>query len=263
MSIPIIFIICSILFLGIGSYYTFYPNILINCIEKNDVDQLKLHLKLNGGVNRLNYPKWKIYENYTHYTALTYACSIGADKEILDTLINKGAKMGTDDWTFSAMYYLLKYKHDNNLENIEFLLDNGFDPNYIEYSHSNLLKISIEGMINEDIYDKSFHYDIYMMLINYGAVESKADIFNFVYSSNDLILEKFLENPNMDVNYKDNDGNTLLMRILQNQYEAISIDIIKTLLKNGADKTIKNNNFKTALDIASEKNYYDIIELLK
>ncbi len=61
------------------------------------------------------------------------------------------------------------------------------------------------------------------------------------------------------VNCKDVTGNTPLHIAAQNGHA----DFVRLLLESGADKTIKNNFGKTALDIAKEKSYQAIIDLLQ
>lgn len=74
------------------------------------------------------------------------------------------------------------------------------------------------------------------------------------------ILQFLLEN-GVDVNDKNDDGNTPLHCLAANGEEAE--EIIKILLENGADKTIINNNGETALDIAKAREDIDNINLLK
>ena len=47
---------------------------------------------------------------------------------------------------------------------------------------------------------------------------------------------------------KDEEGNTILMNAAKHNYS----EVVKYLLNNGADKTIKNNENKTALDMAKK-----------
>src|SRR3989339_1761043 len=144
-----IIVLTVVLSFILAFYYTFYPNILMKSILDEDISAIKIHLTLRGGINRLNHPKIRVFENYTYYSPFTYACSIDSSTEILEMLIDSGAKMEGDDWHFSGMYYLLVHKGTNNIANIELLLDKGFDPNYVEYYHKRLLILSIEKMLNE------------------------------------------------------------------------------------------------------------------
>lgn len=61
-----------------------------------------------------------------------------------------------------------------------------------------------------------------------------------------------------DVNARDNSGNTVLILAVKNSLE----NIVQLLLNNGADINIKNRGRETALKIAQEKGYTEIITLL-
>ena len=71
-------------------------------------------------------------------------------------------------------------------------------------------------------------------------------------------LEEGLDTKLIDINYQNNKNDTFLMVCLKrNKYDAAL-----WLLKMGADPTIKNNEYKTAIDIAIEKSKTDIVEQL-
>ena len=61
------------------------------------------------------------------------------------------------------------------------------------------------------------------------------------------------------MNIQNRKGETALMIAVSNQY----INIVIYLIEKGADVTIRNNNGKTALDIAREKNFDKIVSLLE
>lgn len=67
----------------------------------------------------------------------------------------------------------------------------------------------------------------------------------------------------INVNYKENDGTTLLMSvILSSLNPSWKIMAVKQLLSKGASKNIKNKYGKTALDFAKLKKNKEIISLL-
>ena len=71
--------------------------------------------------------------------------------------------------------------------------------------------------------------------------------------------KQLLEEDLADTNTIDKDGNTpLIIAAKKNEYIFITM-----LIDYGADVDIKNNNGKTALDIAIDKNYYSIADTLK
>ena len=113
-------------------------------------------------------------------------------------------------------------------------------------------------------------------LVILKLIYKKADTKNVVniYGGNALIpaCEKghletvifLLNNTDINVNHINNLSWTALLEvtILGNDSKNYQ-EIVKVLLKHGADKTIKDNNGKTALDDAKERNLKNIDRLLK
>lgn len=71
---------------------------------------------------------------------------------------------------------------------------------------------------------------------------------------------KYIVKQGIDINHKDNYGNTSLHYAIKLSREK---EIIKLLLDYGADVNIKNKHGETPLDIALEKGDKDIVNLLK
>ena len=65
-----------------------------------------------------------------------------------------------------------------------------------------------------------------------------------------------------DLNFGIN-GDTALICYCRNRYVTANVEDIKILLEHGADKSIVNNEGKTAYDYAVENDFTDIAELLK
>lgn len=71
-------------------------------------------------------------------------------------------------------------------------------------------------------------------------------------------IEEALETKSIDINYQDKSGDTFLMMCLKKK----RYDVASWLLEKNADPSIKNNEYKTAIDIAIEKNKLQIVEEL-
>jgi ankyrin repeat protein len=98
--------------------------------------------------------------------------------------------------------------------------------------------------------------DILQYLIENGGVTSTPDLVTAVENGRTKIIEYLLKNcPNIDVNYADEKGNTILICAITMPncfLQADShIDIIRCLVENGADVNIKNNKFDSPLVKAS------------
>ncbi len=84
-------------------------------------------------------------------------------------------------------------------------------------------------------------------------------VFSHKYGVNDTDIVKFFVTKGFDINAYDGvEGNTLLHKAVMEKNEKM----IRALIENKADLNAKNNDGKTALDLAFEHRYIDIINLL-
>lgn len=69
-------------------------------------------------------------------------------------------------------------------------------------------------------------------------------------------LKEALRSEFIDINHQDEDGNTFLLKCLKNsKYKAV-----EWLIENGANIELKNNNGKSAINIAIEKNSLPVVK---
>ena len=88
----------------------------------------------------------------------------------------------------------------------------------------------------------------------YGDTALKiASVYNWIN------IAYFLVKAGADLNIQDENGRTLLMEAV---YYGRRNELIKILLKGGADKDIKNNKGETAFDIAKRQGNQEMVELL-
>lgn len=80
-----------------------------------------------------------------------------------------------------------------------------------------------------------------------------------VHCNSKLISENLINNYQLSIDKINENGQTPLMMGAKNN----AMDTVKLLLEHGADKSIKDNNGKTAYDLAVENGNMDIAELLK
>ncbi|AQN68805.1 ankyrin repeat protein [Saudi moumouvirus] len=112
----------------------------------------------------------------------------------------------------------------------------------------NDLKILYRFLIDNtnEIYKKNYNGETILIYItknmhrfNYNTLEGLITV----------ILPEFDDD---QINEQDNDGNTALIYACDQIIHKNGFDIIKLLLENGADVSIKNNNKKMAVDILAK-----------
>ena len=167
----------------------------------------------------------------------------------------------------------LEYVMTGDIEKAEISIEKGAD---INAQDSNGATALMKAVYNQDI-------NMVKMLMKYNSrqniriklIYKKADTRNVVniYGGNALIpaCEKghldtvifLLENTDINVNHINNLSWTALLEvtILGNDSKTYQ-EIVKVLLKHGADKNIKDSSGKTALDHAKERNLKNIERLL-
>eukprot|EP00919_Chromeraceae_sp_WS-2016_P002426 GHVR01005870.1.p1 GENE.GHVR01005870.1~~GHVR01005870.1.p1 ORF type:complete len:106 (+),score=5.79 GHVR01005870.1:306-623(+) len=77
-----------------------------------------------------------------------------------------------------------------------------------------------------------------------------------------LDIVKYLIEKGADVNFKNSEGNTVLIAFIlatqpTNCNTKTSLEIVKYLIKNGADVNVTNANGKTANQLVLSNNYYN------
>ena len=136
------------------------------------------------------------------------------------------------------------------------LLNSNFDIYHGQFSsitpELEKFKDTIISELNNDKYNPPIYFEIYDYLEEVFQITPCLEVFYF-------IVENY---KNISFNKLDNDGNTILHKVgesLKNTHKKEKHEIAKFLIENGCDKTIKNNNNKTAIDIAKE-NYKNFNE---
>jgi ankyrin repeat protein len=77
-------------------------------------------------------------------------------------------------------------------------------------------------------------------------------------NNNEVIIKKVTQNKNL-INEKSAGGNTLLIFAVY----CDNVVLVEFLLKNGADKHLKNSHGESSVDIATNYKSKEIIELLE
>ena len=274
-DIQVIIIIwsCILCLLGYLIFPVVYTVSLNFAIHENDVRMVKWILKIKGDINRDN--SIPVLDTWSD-TPIESACVKG-NIEIIRMLLDKGANVNEEGW--SPLILALANEYPDKYQVIKLLLDRGADVGS-EGQKSEILTLISGGYDRRSVYNVQAKkeaneeevYKIFILLINNGAsVEYWEGAKSFQQSYSAMILEstaiqgnlqimKYLvEEAEYDVNEKLYADDTALIAATQND----NGKVVEYLLLNGVDKTVKNDDGKTALDIAEEKQYEDIIKLLK
>lgn len=263
LIIPILIIVLTTICISSYSTNRIYPQKLIEAIDNDDMDEFIKLLEKGGkidnrpniwGVDRINYPP------------LHYACKEGKLEYVIK-LVDVGAdvnnKKSTNNMT-PLMCALAYNDNEQKFEIVKYLIEHGADVNIKDYSQTALTWVLYSGG-KRDQSQKEQELEIVKYLIEHGAtLDNVSVIGHFVFEvarcNNELLLEYLIEKKDININLQDEaTGNTSL--IFSARHGAY--DAVKYLVSKGANITIKNNENKTAYDVALENNRTDIIELLK
>jgi len=185
------------------------------------------------------------------YSELMIAARDGKSAQA-ETLIKGGADIHqkTNPYGFTALIISSMWGNDGVTR---LLLDNGARVNDKDDQGNTSL-----------IYASQFgHIEIIRMLLTSSArvndvnEDGKNALYNASILGYDDIVE-LLISARSDVNLKTKTGDTALIAAASWGH----IDVVKRLVDAGADKTVRNAKGKTAMDMAREKQYTAIIELL-
>lgn len=151
---------------------------------------------------------------------------------------------------------------EGNTEVLEYMLEQGADPNYVNaYGNTPLLYAAMRNQI------KSME-----ILMQYGADVNQANafgvsVFKLSCMYGDELMEKMIKDYNADINkiYNNNvvktqpQNTTALMSFT----EKCSLSSIKKLIANGADVSIEDSNGDTAVDYARKAKRDDVASYFK
>lgn len=195
-------------------------------------------------------------------TALTFA-AVNSTVETVKVLAEKSDLNLRDGNDGMPLYVALK---NQKFENFEFLLDKGADPNSTGTAGKtkNQTVLYVAVLLNKKQFIKK--------LLDKGANPDLADADgaiplaeHAIATRSDLEVVKMLVDKMQNINLAEKDGMTVLMFIAGNS--KIPRDQLKEMmtlfLQKGADKSLKNKDGKTALDLAKKANNKEAVELLQ
>ncbi len=271
ISLGIISAVVLILYCGYDIYCRCMVTQFYKYIDDGEMDKALAFVEKMPDVNKLEvsqplYLVWGIFTGGSGMTGypLYHAVSHNADISIIKALLEKGADPNRIDFDMISSYplfYICVHPSKDMYEKVMLLVDYGADPNtghlYIDYRYSEETK---ESMFLTNVY-----------LWENGAEEwhnvgTRYECTVLHEAAEDMDIEYFQEfynNATRPMGYlldmQDANGDTALFRAIR----AEKFDNCNFLIEEGADINIRNNEGKTAYDVAVELGYEDEIEGLQ
>jgi len=248
------------------NYYNnqYYAQKLIVAIENNDAESVSKLLgsstgNINSKVFLLDFFA-KLGES-NNYTPLQKACIKGNFK-IVEMLVDAGANVNVVEPISKStpLSYALSSVKEERILIANLLIDRGADVK------KEVANIFWSSNLNNDrtmntIKEKE-EFNLFVKMVEKGAdlsilYKDGNVILHIVASQDNLLVIKYLiEVANVNVNIRNNSNRTPIMF-------CNNVDSASYLLEQGADKTIKDKDGKTAYDYAVEHGFSELAELLK
>jgi ankyrin repeat protein len=272
----VLIIIASIILIGVIAMipiYHFnqgYARELIAAIEDGDIVKVEKIAKQKGNINARPCI-WRFFDDTTlDAPPLFNACRSGNIK-MVKILVENGADINVfwDNNNYPLSVALSNFQSSERQEIARYLLDNGLDIKQIENKYKDFWSIVFcpgLGLAGGNFSaNETVEYKIFLDFIAQGLQPEEDTVFsggnllhNASFFGNTLIAKYLIEELYYNIDTKDYKGQTALITAVIKNYQ----DILEYLLSKGADKTIKDNDGKTALDYAIESGKDDFAALL-
>ena len=275
LSITLIVVIVAVT--PIYYYNQIYARKLIAAIESKDIEEVKRLVQKSGNINSKPYitslPSI-MFERWNQ-PPIFAACRSG-DLEMVQILVKNGANINVFNGKGRYPYYplqvaLLHFRSSERQQVAEYLLENGVDLKQIESRDKSFWSVIFYGGDTT----ATDEYQIFLDFLAQGVYPKESDnvyvaignnvIYyesNFLHLTakynNVLIMQYLIKEFGYNINAMDSNGQTALIIAVINN----SKDMLEYLLSKDADKTIKDDSGKTALDYAIESGNADFISLL-
>ena len=216
----IVITIIIILVLGVERYMF---NNFVAAIQNQDSEKIEQLIELPYiNLNRRGGEGWS-FSFLTEITAMTpleAACETG-NIEVAEKLIEHGANAADFDYGyFSPVYITLQTEHDNDLEMLKLLIENGADP---------------RGMCASEIMDENSLLQISRRHVtsdlNASPIIFEASGYEYDKAVKTVEIYKYLESVNEEKNPVDELGETPLMYAVSCK----NIELVNYLLESGHD----------------------------
>lgn len=201
--------------------------------------------------------------NVEQKTALHMAVDT-SNTEFITSLMDAGADANFLDWHGESAFYYAAVRQSNPDLLLNMLNYSQPDFHSVNKQGENLLNAFLRMMHIEN--DRHLH--VLSLLLSNGADLTEPSLWyqkaktgiDWLVEKSVITLEEVMEKDFIDVNYRDDQGNTLLHKVCQvniNYDESKARDLykkVKYLVDKGVDPRIENSSDKKAVDYAMEDN---------
>lgn len=267
-------LIFIILFLTINVTKYSSTKKLIKTIDNKDYETIEsISKKRNFNINRRPY-FIKFFATATeqwNLPPLHYAC-VRDDLKAVEILIKYGADVNLTIDDYSPILYCVRGSDASNYDKIiDVLINNGANVSYKTKNNLSVLDFLLSGgsdyneaYVNSqfEVFKKIIEIDntlAYKELLRKESNGSGNYLHRAVYFNNDKIVDYLINKLNFNVDEINLNNETSLMIAAKEN----NIETVKCLLNNNASVTLKNNDQKTALDLARDNGNFEIVELLE
>ena len=247
---------------------------LIKAIDNKDYETIEsISKKRNFSINRRPY-FIKFFATATeqwNLPPLYYAC-VRDDLKAVEILIKYGADVNLTIDDYSPILYCVRGSDASNYDKIiDVLINNGANVSYKTKNNLSVLDFLLSGgsdyneaYVNSqfEVFKKIIEIDntlAYKELLRKESIGSGNYLHRAVYFNNDKIVDYLVNKLNFNVDEINLNNETSLMIAAKEN----NIETVKCLLNNNASVTLKNNDQKTALDLARDNGNFEIVELLE
>lgn len=267
-------LIFIILFLTINVTKYSSTKKLIKAIDNKDYETIEsISKKRNFNINRRPY-FIKFFATATeqwNLPPLHYAC-VRDDLKAVEILIKYGADVNLTIDDYSPILYCVRGSDASNYDKIiDVLINNGANVSYKTKNNLSVLDFLLSGgsdynetYVNSqfEVFKKIIEIDntlAYKELLRKESIGSGNYLHRAVYFNNDKIVDYLINKLNFNVDEINLNNETSLMIAAKEN----NIETVKCLLNNNASVTLKNNDQKTAFDLARDNGNFEIVKLLE
>lgn len=266
-----IVVFLMLLFLGYHFYCHYMVGRFYKYINAGDMENALAQVDKMPNVNMLDicYPLYHLEGILTQYAAnegypLDYAVYKDVDVSIIEALLKKGADPNKVTALSSPFRYLYYYGRSDRYEKVRLMLQYGADMDAVSLYFPGNFRDGGDMSKEAEFQFISFLWENDIDDIISAQTKYERTVLNDAAATLDTYyLDRLYHNEKRSMDYllnvKDINGETPLFSAVRNNY----YDNCVFLIGEGADVGVKNNDGKTAYDIAAELGYDECAKVLQ